>query len=422
MFNLFGSDDFSLNDQARGRTGNVSLLALAAVSFLSPVGRTVNVATFRELRDACQSALPGDTIVLAKGTYTLEGASRIMVQGRPGPVTVRGATGNAADVVVRGHGQDAEETPIVFNLADSPRWTFENLSTRDTCYHGFKFDLGSTDCVLRNVTMRDHGESGIKGTSDPKIGRYPDRLLVERCDIGFSGEKGGTREVVEGIDGVGVNGWTVRGCRFVNVRKPNFPNDVAYGVFTKGNSSDTAIEGNRFEGCDVGASFGGGGTGIPYFRDGVRMVEHTRGTIRNNVFVRCRDAAIYVNKGQNCRIDQNTLFECGLSIQLRFPESSGRVRNNLVLPSPRNPDEPLFRARDGAKIIDAQGNLLARAEDFISARGQDPAVDLRLSAGSKAIGAGVGIGDDAATDFLGERRPKGSPAAGAYEPTSPVKQ
>ena len=75
-------------------------------------------------------------------------------------------------------------------------------------------------------------------------GRYPDRLRVEGCDIGFSTSRGGTRSVVEGIDGVGVNGWVVRASRFVNVTHPG---SVAYGVFTKGNSSDTIIESCRFE-------------------------------------------------------------------------------------------------------------------------------------------------------------------------------
>lgn len=381
-----------------------------------PPNRTVRVGNFAELRRACENALPGDTIILSPGTYTLEGVSRIEMRNRPGPVTVRGATGNPEDVLVRGHGQNSSETPVVFELEDSPRWTFENLSTADTYYHGFKLDLGSTDCVLRNVKMRDHGESGVKGASDPTIARYPDRLLVERCDIGFSTTRGGSRDVVEGIDGVGVADWIVRNCRFVNIRKPDFPNAVAYGVFTKGNASGTIIERNRFEGCDVGASFGGGGTGAPYFREGKQDIEHTGGAIQNNVFIRCRDAGIYVNKGLNCRIDYNTLFECGLSIQLRYSQSSGRVRNNLVLPSPTNSSEPWIRVRDGARLTDGRGNLLVRAEDFAAPKGDDAMVDLTPSAASRAIGAGVDIGTDVTNDFLGHVRPIGaSPTVGAYE-------
>lgn len=375
---------------------------------LSSLGRTLRVTTYAELRAACLRAEPGDTIVVAAGVYTIEGATRIPITDRPGPVTVRGETGKADDVTIRGKGQDDEAVAVAFDLSDSPHWTFRDLTTRDTYDHGFKFNGGSTDCALVDVTMRDHGEGGVKGTWNPQ--RYPDRLLVERCDIGFSPGRGGTRPVVEGIDGVAVQGWVVRDTRFVNVVKPG---GDAYGVFTKGNAADTIIEGCRFESCDVGASFGGGGTDPRFFRDGERTFEHRGGSIRNNVFVRCRDAGIYVNKGARCRIENNTLFECALGIQLRYPESSGWVQNNLVKPSPKNRDEPLLRRRDGASTLIDAANLKARNEDFVRPEGEDSAVDLHLRHGSGAIDAGVrGV----LSDKDGARRPQGKATdVGAYE-------
>ena len=69
--------------------------------------------------------------------------------------------------------------------------------------------------------------------------------------------------------------------------------------------------------------------------------------IRNNIIMRCTDAGIYINKGHNCRIYNNTVFECELTIQLRYVESTGYVRNNLVKPSPTNSGEPIIRLRDG---------------------------------------------------------------------------
>lgn len=368
-------------------------------------GRTVRVSTYAELLAACQSARPNDTILLAPGTYTITGASRIMITNRPGPVLVKGATGRPADVIVEGKGQDDESVQMVFDLDNSPRWTFQDLTTRNSYYHGFKFNGSSTDCVLRNVVMRDHGESGVKGTSNPALGAYPDRLLVERCDIGFSTGRGGTRSVVEGIDGVGVNGWVVRNSRFINVVKPG--DSVAYAVFTKGNSSDTVIEANRFENCDIGASFGGGGTGAPYFRNLDRAYEHRGGIIRNNVFIRCPDAAVYINKGRDCKIYNNTLFECGLSIQLRFPESSGRVRNNLVLPAPSNREEPAVRIREGATLLAGEANRIADRTEFVRSSGEDRVIDVHLRPGSAAIDAGTAVKADVARDYDGHARPHG---------------
>ena len=331
---------------------NAALLAALACYASSAHARPMEVADFPQLLTACQSALPGDEIILAKGTYRISGKSRILITNRPGPVMVRGATGNAADVIVEGAGQDDESVQMIFELTDSPQWTFRDLSTRNSFYHGFKFNAGSSNCVLRNVTMRDHGESGVKGTSDPEKGVYPDELLVENCDIGFTKPTGGTRSVVEGIDGVAVKGWIIRNSRFLNIQKSGQP---AYGVFTKGNSLETLIEGNRFENCFIGASFGGGGTGPDYFRDHDRSCEHRWGAIRDNLFLRCTDAAIYINKGNACTIEDNRLIDCALNIQLRFPETTGTVKNNLVK-SPSG--EPLIRLRDGAILLADEGNRL----------------------------------------------------------------
>ncbi|RYD32383.1 MAG: hypothetical protein EOP87_12940, partial [Verrucomicrobiaceae bacterium] len=286
----------------------ICLFLLSAASAMAAVHE---VADYPSLVKACGSAVPGDEIVIAKGVYCITGDSRIWITGRPGPVTVRGATGKAEDVIIEGDGQDKQSVRMIFELTDSPRWTFQDLTTRNSYYHGFKFNTSSTDCVLRNVVMRDHGESGVKGTSDPDKGLYPDRLLVEDCDIGFTGKTGGTRGVVEGIDGVAVQGWIIRNSRFLNVRKNGGP---AYGVFTKGNSMDTIIEGNRFENCFIGASFGGGGTDVRYFRDHDRSLEHRWGVIRNNVFTGCTDAAIYINKGNACTILGNRMTGCGMNI------------------------------------------------------------------------------------------------------------
>lgn len=329
------------------------LLTFAVMLFLAAGragARTVRVDSFTQLFAACQQAEPGDEIILAPGSYRITGKSRIGIEGRPGPVTVRGATGKAADVVIEGPGQDDSSVETAFELTDSPNWTFRDLTTRNTFYHGFKFNGASEKCVLRGIAMRDHGESGVKGTSNPAKGVHPDDLLVEDCDIGFTRETGGTRGVVEGVDGVAVKGWIIRNCRFTNIQRGGQP---AYGVFTKGNSLETIIEGNRFENCFIGASFGGGGTDERYFRDGDISCEHRWGAIRNNVFIRCTDAAIYINKGNACEITGNKIIGCGMNIQLRYPLSTGHVRDNLV----KGPSsEPVVRSRDGGVILTNEGN------------------------------------------------------------------
>jgi len=384
-----------------------AILLVGALCLARPASaRQVPVASATALRSACQAALPGDSILIAPGTYTWSsGLSRILVKNRPGPVLVRGITGLPADVVVRGAGQDSLRIQMIFNLDDCPRWTFEAITTSATYYHGFKFDHGSTDCALRNVVMRDHGESGVKGTSDPGSGRYPDRLLVEHCDIGFTSPAGGTRSVVEGVDGIGVNDWVIRRNRFVNIQKGGGP---AYAAFTKGNASNTLVDGNVFEDCFIGASFGGGGTGAGYFRDFDTTYEHRGGIIRNNIVIRSSDAAVYVNKGRDCKVYNNTVFECAAAIQLRFTESTGWVRNNLVKRPPSNPSQPLVELRNGATALANEANLAATDADFILPAGSPSSLDLHLHTASSKIDAGVAVGTDVPTDVDGAARPAGA--------------
>ncbi len=382
----------------------IAMVVLCLAS--SAAARKVQVASTSALTTACQSALPGDSILVAPGTYTWShGSPRIRIANRPGPVVVRGASGVAADVVIRGAGQDSTRIEMIFNLDGCPSWTFEAITTSSTYNYGFKFDHGSTDCVLRNVVMRDHGESSVKGTSDPASGRYPDRLLVEHCDIGYTSPTGGTRSVVEGIDGIGVNDWIIRHNRFVNIQKGGGP---AYGAFTKGNASNTIIDGNVFENCFIGASFGGGGTAAIYFRDFDTTYEHRGGIIRNNIIIRSSDAAIYVNKGVECKVYNNTVFECGAAIQLRFAPSSGWVRNNLVKRPASNPSQPLVQLRDGATALAHEANLAAVDADFVAPSGSPSSLDLHLRSSSSKIDAGVAVGSDVPTDVDGAARPSGA--------------
>jgi parallel beta-helix repeat protein len=198
--------------------------------------------------------------------------------------------------------------------------------------------------------------------------------------------------------------------RFKNIQRNG---KDAYAVFTKGNSSNTVVEANYFENCFIGASFGAGGFGDNFFRDLDSSYEQRYGIIRNNIIVGCMDAAIYITKGLECKIFNNTILNCLLTIQLRY-ESSGLVCNNLVKRHSNNTPEPLVRLRNGAVLIADKANLEAHYDDFVDPLKRQ--MDLHLSPKSRAIGAGVDLGKDVPTDFEGIQRPQGDGFdVGAYE-------
>ena len=87
-----------------------------------------------------------------------------------------------------------------------------------------------------------------------------------------------------------------------------------------------------------------------FFRDHDQSVEHRWGVIRNNTFTDGTDAAIYINKGNSCRIEDNEIIRCGLNIQLRYPESTAWVKGTVVKES-KSPAEPAVKVRDGAMLL-----------------------------------------------------------------------
>jgi hypothetical protein len=135
----------------------------------------------------------------------------------------------------------------------------------------------------------------------------------------------------------------------------------------------------------------------------------------NNLMIRSLDAGVYINKGTDTRIYHNTLFDCELTIQVRFTESSAEVLNNLIKRSPDNPNEPVIRIRDGATVSWDTANLAASDLDFTGPTGSSDRIDLHLTPGSIAIGKAIGL-FAALIDYDGVARPRGTEYdVGAYQ-------
>jgi parallel beta-helix repeat protein len=101
----------------------------------------------------------------------------------------------------------------------------------------------------------------------------------------------------------------------------------------------------RARGQRVGLSFGGGGTGKEYCRDGRCITEHEQGVIEANLIASCSDDGIYINRSATSRISHNTLVDTG-GIVVRYAESSADVSGNLVDGAIRTRDDGLLRASD----------------------------------------------------------------------------
>jgi|GEM_PF-3600447 len=387
-------------------SGNVSELSNAAsATTRSYTPDEVTVSSLAELQSAIDNApFAGRIITLTAGTY--EQSAQIYIHNKNN-ITIQGATSNFGDTVIAGQGMDSTQVTNI-SVDQSDYITIRDLTLRDTQYHGIKIDNGS--CYFRafNVKTWDNGESGYKITSrvvgTNVSNNYSDYGMIENSLIGFTTE--GKRGVVEGIDGVGVKGWIIRGNVVENIKRPN--DGIAYGIFFKGNSIDTVIENNLIKNSFIALSFGGGGTDPAVVRNGDTTYEHRGGIMRNNIIWGTVDTGIYMNQAHDFKVYNNTVWsstEHPNSIESRFAGSSGEIRNNIASMQIAN--------RDGGTSV-LSNNITEAADDmFADAAGGDFHL---LGTATTAIDQGYTLPEDVAFDFDGNARPGGSSYdIGAYE-------
>jgi hypothetical protein len=309
----------------------------------APKGNERLVATSDEAWRAIGNAAAGDVITLLPGDYQL----RRTVYAR-GPASAR------APIVVRAARPGTVHIAVTAREAFAvmaPYWRFENLNLRgactshSSCEHAFHVSGDARHFVARNNTLHDFNAhfkiNGARGT-------FPDNGLIEANTLGNSAPRR-TALPVTPIDLVAANGWTIRGNLIADFIKAG-GDRISYGAFAKGAAEGTVFERNVVlceaalagqPGQRIGLSFGGGGTGKRYCRDGRCITEHDKGTMRANLISGCSDAGMYLNSAANTQILDNTVLDTA-GVQVRFPTSGATLEGNLV-------DGPL-RADEGGVL------------------------------------------------------------------------
>ena len=363
----------------------------------------VTVSSLPDLRTAITNAAPRTIIQIASGSYLLD-VNGIEINDKT-DLTIRSQTGNRSDVVIHGNGIEGYPE-YCFKLYRSDFITLQDMTLRDVYWHCIQTNEGSEYSTYRNLYMWDAGEGPIKGTSPGATGPFSDYGWVEDCVFGYT--NGSTRGSIEGIDIVALAGWVVRDSQFYNAYgDPYYTSSPGWGMFAKGNSMDTIIENCYFENCGIAMSFGGGGTGVQYFRNGDATYEHRRGIMRNNVVHNTNDVAIYMNSAQDYSIYNNTLWStfsgANSSIDIRY-NSWGRIYNNTCHQSYQLRDGGLATVSnnlwnvDGSLFVNQPGkdyHLVSSATSAINqGRSPDGWVNFDMDWQSRPRGAAWDIGAD----------------------------
>jgi parallel beta-helix repeat protein len=390
------------------------LSAIATAGVGQPNGRRVPVDSVEELRAAMAAAQPGDTILVADGTYEVTGNLVASVAGLPSaPIVLRAASPRGVLLRFADAGSPVEGIRVV-----APWWQVEGLDIEggclddSDCEHAIHLAGDADHTVIRNNVLRDFNAQ-IKSNGQQVGGAmaFPDDVLVERNTLRDSRARN-TANPVTKIDVVGGRRWIVRANTLADFQKGG-GDQVSYGAFLKGNSRDGLFERNLVRcawsssgGTRIGLSLGGGGSGPPGIcEDGTCQPEHQGGTLRNNLVMDCSDVGIYLNSAADTRLGHNTLYAT-LGIDVRFPASSADLRNNLVGGAIRNRDGGTSTSSGDLSGIDPA----TFADWFV-----DPAnADFRLREGSAIVDQGVPV-PWVATDFCNTLRNDGFPDIGALE-------
>ncbi|KQQ87021.1 right-handed parallel beta-helix repeat-containing protein [Massilia sp. Leaf139] len=320
-------------------------LAIGAqpVSAAALAGRERLVATSEEAWRAIANASPGEVITLLPGVYPLRTTVYASRAGSAAaPIVVRAARPGTVRIDVAA----AEGFTVT-----APYWRFENLTLHgacryaDSCDHAFHVVGDAHHFVARNNTLRDfNAHFKING----ERGAFPDHGLIESNTLA-NGTPRQTSHPVTPIDLVAASDWTIRANLIHDFIKTG-GDRISYGAFAKGAAERTVFERNVVlceallasqPGQRIGLSFGGGGTGKPYCRDGRCITEHDGGSMRANLVAGCADVGIYLNSAANTHLTDNTVLDTA-GIQVRYSTSGASLNGNLV-------DGPL-RADEGGVL------------------------------------------------------------------------
>jgi len=349
-----------------------------------PEGNVVEVDPSDNLEQVLESLSPGDTAMLAAGTYMLGPNSYISLQTEG--VTVRGATGDAQDVIIDGNW----ETPFGLSI-NASEVTITDLTLRRFYNHPIHVTPAAGASIsgveLYRIRIIDPAEQAIKINTADGGSLFADQGVIACSHLELTQEgRGYVRNncYTGGIDAHQAWGWQIRDNHIEGFWCANGLSE--HGVHFWRGGRDTVIERNILVNNARGVGLGLGedslGRAYPDQPCGGATAQSYAETVVDN-FVFADDPALFASgagfdvgialeSACEATVVHNTVYSTSppfSSIEYRFPTTSGVVANNLVSHNVRDRGV-------GGPLIDA-GNLQdAPSEWFVDAA----AGDLHLSA------------------------------------------
>jgi hypothetical protein len=384
-------------------------------------GRAVPVSTVPALRQAMMDARPGDTILVADGSYMLD--RPLLFDGKQ-HVTLRSASGDPAKVTLRGPGAWRGPTDDYRSISNEDLLTIQrsediviaHLTFAEVRHYGIKIGVDAArppnpgNIHIYNCRFRDIATRAVKGVAmvdrKPVVGGS-----VRFCDFENTGVPDPSwawsiydGNYVSAIDMMYLKDWTFSDNVFRNLKGAS--GGARGAIFIWNQSRNITVERNVFIGCDRSIAFGNPSKPTGYEPGTLHVYD---GVIRNNFIVMGPgrraggSTGIEIVWTDNVRVYHNTVWAADPRARaIHYFENIHRLHlaNNLV------------RGRiEGEGDMRTEGNVAGDLEGyFVNPREGD----LHLT-GRAADLLGKGVALAAVTDdFDGQKRPD-PPEVGADE-------
>ena len=370
-----------------------------------PNGEVIRAATPDELLAAIDRIGAGGTIFLADGSYRLP---RVAVLSGKTNLTIRGASGDPARVILRGKGWDlGNDRDDILHVARCDGVTIADITFTDCRSYGVKVEAENAprNVHIYNCRFRNIGVRAIKGSAgqDPTVRavkgsvRYCqfENSKVPPADWLFGGD------YISAIDMMALDDWTFSDNYLHNIKGRHGGGRAAIFIWVR--SRRIVVERNVFVDCDRGIAFGNPGNSTANLR-GEQPAYVSDGTIRNNFIAGGADCGIELWFADGIKVLHNSIWrpEENWARGIRVGKGTrAEIANNLV--------HGEIRLEGGEAQL--RHNVTGRLDRYFA----DPALgNLGLTANAtRAIDGAVPL-PEMATDIRGHAR-DGRPDVGAWE-------
>jgi hypothetical protein len=355
------------------------ILGYLILIVIYPLGATeILVHNYSELLVALNNSTPGDTILMANGTYNAYSYTQVDIEN----ITIKSQSGIRDSVILNGNGMYSGF------WIDANNVTIKDITIKNAEYNCIYTNDSIDNLHIINCRFIDSGEHFIKIRRgyDPSPS---ENGIVEDCLFEYSAGVS-PQYYIGGIDGHFCKDWIIRNNVFKNIKSPG-ATLAGYALHFWNDSENTLVEKNLIINCDRGIGFGLGSSA------------NTGGIIRNNMIYHDNstgDVGISLQISPDTQVYNNSIFldnDYYSAIECRFTETQNvYIANNL---SNKN-----IWFRDGATGVVEYNNLNAISDWFID----ESNGDLHLSSDtlSQVVDQGISI-SGLIDDFDGDIRPQG---------------